>query len=184
MIKSRFFEYLVAHNPALLAGLQKWHFRPGMAFNSTETWWGEKRPRPAPHEGVDLCLFEDFTGRVKEVDFRVQIPAIFGGKIVKLEKDFLGQSIFQSHLIFSPGGRQLHTAYGHTRPRPELRAGHRVAAGEILGALAPAPGHILSHLHLTVAWVPPALSPDSLSWQTLGQDPAITLLDPLSLLSP
>jgi Peptidase family M23 len=186
MEKSEFFDYLLASNGPALAGFKRWLFQPGMAFNSRQTWWGEKQLRSCPHEGIDLCCFEDSRGQLRQVGPDLRIPVTWAGKIIKLARDFLGKSIYLGHAILAADGRQLCTAYGHTRPLASLEVGQPVAAGDIIAALAAAPGkksRVPPHLHLSLAWIPVALDPDRLDWQNLGRDPAITLIDPLSVLA-
>ena len=139
-LKSSFFDYLLASNRPHMAGFKRWLFQPGMLFNSQETWWGEKKPRATPHEGLDLCCFEDLTGQIKQLDKNIKIPATFAGKIVKIDRDFLGKSIYLSHEIFAEDGRQLYTAYGHTEPLAAMQAGKVVEAGEIIAAVSAGPG--------------------------------------------
>ncbi len=186
-IKSRFYDYLLAANGSQMAGFKNWHFQPGMLFNSLETWWGEKKPRAIPHEGLDLCCFEDTAGLINWLDQSIKIPATFAGEIVKIGRDFLGQSIYLSHDIFASDGRQLYTAYGHTRPLPSLRVGQPVAAGDLIGTVA-APSRkkikVPHHLHLSLAWIPVGLPREDLNWQNLGADRTISLIDPQSILSP
>lgn len=187
MERSSFFPNLLASNHPALAHFKKWLFQPGMEFDSPETWWGEKKPRPNPHEGIDLCRFEDAAGQVKELDENIRIPATFAGEVVKIGHDFLGKSIFLRHEIFAADGRQLYTAYGHTQPSAALKVGQKVAPDEIIATIAAPPGKktaVLPHLHLTLAWMPAAVAEEQLDWQNLGRDPAITLFDPLALLSP
>lgn len=184
-IDSRFFDYLLAGNQPQMAGFKRWLFQPGMAFDSRETWWGDRKPRAAPHEGLDLCYFEDASGQVKQVDGHTRIPATFAGEVIKIDDDFLGKSIYLGHAILAPDGRRLYTAYGHTRPCAPLKVGQAVAAGEIIALIAAASGSRKAtppHLHLTLAWMPAVLDPERLSWPNLGQDPEITLLDPLMVL--
>jgi hypothetical protein len=183
-LKSRFFEYLQANNQPQLADWQAWVFLPGMAFRSSRQWWGGEKPRPAPHEGIDLCCFGDRGGRLNWVEPPLKIPATFAGTIVKISGDFLGQSLFLSHEIYADNGEQLFTIYGHTRPRPGLALGQPVTEGEIIAELAlPATKrNIPPHLHLSFAWVHVPLSLSQLDWATLGADPEITLLDPLVIL--
>lgn len=186
MEQSRFFYYLLASNHPAMTHFKKWLFQPGMGFNSGETWWGEKQPRSCPHEGIDLCCFEDGAGQFRQVGQDLQIPATFAGRIIKLARDFLGKSIYLSHEILAADGRQLCTVYGHTRPLASLQVGQPVAAGEIIATLAAADGkktRVPPHLHLTLAWIPVAIDPDRLNWQNLGRDPEITLIDPLSVLA-
>ncbi len=185
-LDSNFFKDLLAGNQSQMEGFRRWLFQPGMEFAARETWWGARKPRPAPHEGVDLYCFADAAGRISRLDATIQIPATFGGTIARISRDFLGQSIFLRHEIFSADGRQLITAYGHTRPLATLALGQTVAAGEIIGAIAAAPdknSKIPRHLHVTLAWVSAMLPSASLSWKNLGADPNITLIDPLTILS-
>jgi murein DD-endopeptidase MepM/ murein hydrolase activator NlpD len=186
MEKSKFFDYLLAGNGLASPAFQSWLFQPGMEFASLETWWGKKQPRSCPHEGIDLCCFEDAAGQLRQVGQDLKIPATFAGKIIRLARDFLGKSIYLSHEILTADGRQLCTAYGHTRPLASLQVGQQVAAGEIIAALAAANGkktRVPPHLHLTLAWIPLAIDPNRLDWQNLCRDPAITLIDPLSVLA-
>ncbi len=186
VFNSRFFEYLLAHNQPQMAGFQRWLFKPGMLFNAPETWWGEKKLRATLHEGLDLYCFADAAGQIKELDEQIKIPAAFAGKIVKTGNDFLGKSIFISHELFAEDGRQLYTAYGHTRPLAAIRAGQVVAVGEIIATLAAPSGKntmIPGHLHITLAWVPSSMPADRLNWQNLSADHTITLIDPWPLLS-
>jgi hypothetical protein len=182
--KSRFLEYLLANNQPYLAGFRNWVFLPGMLFNSTEQWWGDKKPRSAPHEGLDLCCFEDRDGETRQLPCSTKIPAAFAGKIQKIDDDFLGKSIFVSHEIFEGKIGQLYTIYGHTEPVAG-KLYESAAAGEIIGVIAHRLGRnstLLPHLHITVAWVPVRYPLEQLTWQHIGTDRRIKLLDPLLIL--
>ncbi|MBU4449007.1 MAG: M23 family metallopeptidase, partial [Proteobacteria bacterium] len=136
--------------------------------------------------GLDLYTFEDVDGRVKTVDQQTQIPAAFAGQVVKIDRDFLGKSIYISHAIYTDEGRQLLSAVGHTIPRDGLQTGQQVAAGEIIAAVAGFPGkktNLPPHVHLTFAWVPKDVRLDQLTWNNLGHDPGIRLIDPLAVIS-
>ena len=79
-LSSRFFTYLVELNRPYLDGWQKWLWEPGMLFQAPETWWGDPKPRPAPHEGLDLCCFIDDQGNIKNLAANhIKIPAAFAG---------------------------------------------------------------------------------------------------------
>ena len=183
--KSLFCQYLVALNRPHLDNFQKWLFLPGMLFNSLEKWWGNHGTRPAPHEGLDLCRFEEVSGDTKILDRHTKIPAAFAGEIVKIAPDFLGQSIFIRHAIFDGRGRQLYSAYGHTQPADNLQVGSQVAAGAALATLAGSANPklaVLPHVHLTFAWMPQDLDLTGLNWDNIGKNPDITLIDPLAVL--
>jgi murein DD-endopeptidase MepM/ murein hydrolase activator NlpD len=182
--KSRFLEDLLAANQGQLATFRKWLLTPGMLFGATEQWWGKQRPRPTPHEGLDLCSFEDAAGRRRQLAADTRIPATFAGRIIRIAPDFLGESVYLRHEIFSAAGGQLHTLYGHLKPRPDLKVGQEVAAGEIIGTISGPPGPkgaVAPHLHVTLAWLRTPLAPERLDWPHLGREPAIILIDPLTI---
>jgi murein DD-endopeptidase MepM/ murein hydrolase activator NlpD len=186
-IHSQFMEFMLEHNRPRMDGFKNWVFHPGMLFQSVEKWWGDQGLRSVPHEGLDLYSFEAAGGGVKTVDQQTKIPAAFAGEVVKIDRDFLGQSIFIIQAIYSDDGHQLLSAVGHTVPRDGLKTGHQVAAGEIIAAVAGVPGsktNLPPHLHLTFAWVPVNFRLDQLTWSNLGHDPGIRLIDPLSVISP
>jgi hypothetical protein len=186
-LHSKFMDFMVGHNRTQMDRFMNWVFQPGMRFQASEKWWGDRGRRPAPHEGLDLYSFADEAGRVKTVDPQTQIPAAFGGHIAKIHPDFLGKSIFMSHEIFAQGDRRLLSAFGHTVPRDTLKVGQYVAAGESIGTIAGIFGKstdLPAHLHLTFAWVPADVTPDRLTWKNLVDDPGITLIDPLTVISP
>jgi len=178
---------MVEHNRPRMDGFKRWVFHPGMLFNAPGKWWGDQGARYTRHEGLDLYRFEDAGGITKSVDQHTKIPAAFAGHIVKIGRDFLGSSIYMSHAIFTAGGRQLLSVFGHTVPRESLKTGHYVAEGEIIAAISGFPGKktaLVPHLHLTFAWVPVHLALNQLDWKNLADDPGITLIDPLTVISP
>jgi hypothetical protein len=184
-LKSSFFSHLMANNRPQLDNFKQWIFQPGMLFNSLEKWWGDQGRRASPHEGLDLCVFEDINGKKKTLNRHTKIPAAFAGEIVKIEPDFLGKSIFISHGIFDDRGRQLFSAYGHTAPRASLKIGSNVAEGENIAeilALADKKLEILPHVHITFVWIPVPIADHDLNWDNLGKNPIIKLIDPLSVL--
>ena len=186
-IQSQFMEFMLEHNRPRMDGFKTWVFHPGMRFQALQKWWGDQGHRVVPHEGLDLYSFEAAGGPVQTVDQQTRIPAAFAGQVVKIERDFLGKSIYISHAIYSGDGRKLLSAVGHTVPREGLKAGQQVAAGEIIAAVAGIPGkpsNLPPHLHLTFAWVPQDVRVDQLTWKNLGHDPGITLIDPLAVISP
>lgn len=183
--KSPFGKYLVALNRPRLDNFHKWLFLPGMLFNAVEKWWGDNGIRPAPHEGLDLCQFEEVSGKQKTLDWHTKIPAAFAGEVVKIDRDFLGQSIFIRHEIFDAYGRQLYSAYGHTRPEDTLRVESQVAAGEAIATISDFPNPklaVLPHVHLTFAWMPGDIDISGLNWDNIGKISDITLIDPLAVL--
>jgi hypothetical protein len=183
-LSGRFFEYLLAANRSRLGGFRRWLFHPGMLFQARQQWWGRHQTRANPHEGLDLYWFEDVSGRRRALDRTIGIPAPFPGRVVKLSRDFLGQSIFVAHEIASAPDRRFYTAFGHTTPASGLAVGQEVMEGGVIAAIsAAAAGKTIvpPHLHLTLALIPEAIGPDQLTWDNLGSNPTITLLDPLAV---
>jgi murein DD-endopeptidase MepM/ murein hydrolase activator NlpD len=185
-LHSQFMEFMLEHNRPRMDGFKSWVFHPGMRFQAWQKWWGDQGLRAVPHEGLDLYSFETADGGVKTVDQQTQIPAAFAGLVVKIDRDFLGKSIYISHAIYADDGRQLLSAVGHTVPKDGLQTGQQVAAGEIIAAVAGFPGkksNLPPHVHLTFAWVPKDFRLDQLTWKNLGHDPGIRLIDPLAVIS-
>jgi hypothetical protein len=183
-LSGRFFELLLAVNRPRLDGFTQWLFHPGMLFRARKQWWGHERPRPARHEGLDLCWYEDVDGRRRQVDQTTVIPAPFPGTVVKISRDFLGQSIFLAHDMELNGGRRLYTAFGHTSPVAGLAERQAVAEGEIIASVSNPANRktaVPPHLHLTLAWIPGAAAYEQLAWDYLSAAPDITLLDPLAV---
>ena len=184
-LNSPFFRDLIANNRPHLDNFKQWIFLPGMLFNSLDKWWGDQGRRATPHEGLDLCSFEEVNGSIKNLGLHTKIPAAFAGEIVKIAPDFLGKSIYISHAIFDDRGRQLYSAYGHTAPLDSLQIGSRVAEGETIAVISDLSGKklaILPHVHITFAWIPAPVADHNLSWDKLGKNPDMTLIDPLSVL--
>ena len=175
--------HLQAANPELLGAEIVLVFHPGMLFGSRERWWGDPRPRPTPHEGLDLWCVADAAGREQSLPLSFRVPAAFPGVVVRLLPDFLGLTVCLRHERREEGAC-LYSLLGHLRPRPGLGAGTAVAAGEILGTLAaPAkPTRVPPHLHLTLALLPPAQEAECLNWEILGRHPGVRLVDPLPVL--
>lgn len=183
-LSGRFFDYLLAANRPRLDGFKHWLFLPGMLFQARQQWWGHEKLRSTPHEGLDLCWFEDIAGQRQNLDHTIAVPVAFSGTVVNICSDFLGQSIFVAHDVFPEPGRRLYTALGHTTPRPGLAVGKNVAAGEIIAAVsAPARRKTIvpPHLHISLALMPDAIPPAQLTWDNLGAAPTITLIDPLAV---
>jgi len=182
VVETDYSDQLLECNELRKAGFRRWAFHPGMLFGAREKWWGDRGPRPTPHEGIDLCLYTNERGHLLELDPSIRIPVMFDGEIAKIEKDYLGQSVYVSHGIDDGQGRRLWTMYGHMRLADHIKPGEQIRKGELIASLTerrkkttgPRP-----HLHLTMAWVSPERAFRELNWETLN-DPGIALLiDPL-----
>ncbi len=180
----QFGNYLKTCNRLEDAGFQEWIFFPGMLFRSPEKWWGNKGIRPAPHEGLDICLYATKDGRQMQFDKSTKIPVGYNGKIVRIIKDFLGKSLYVRHDIQDDAGRYFYSLYGHTLPSDSLRKGSIVNAGDIIGTVSDIRKKtgILPHLHISMAWIPASRAPETLDWDTVGTSAEIILLNPLDAL--
>ena len=72
--KSQFSALLITSNGLDRNGFHQWAFYPGMLFRSEAKWWGDWGIRTRPHEGLDLCLYQDTDGKVRSLDATVNIP--------------------------------------------------------------------------------------------------------------
>jgi hypothetical protein len=152
-----------------------------MTFESRLKWWGDRGQREQPHEGIDLCLYQDSQGALYRLHEQAYLPAMYGGTVVRLCDDFLGRSVIIERNLAGQG--KLYVLYGHTVPRPDLEAGQTVREGEVVAYLAPLPPHkagILPHLHVSLGWAPDAVPASCLEWENVPG--VLTLLDPTQVL--
>lgn len=162
--------------------LLRWILEEGMGYRAAGAWWGARRPRPRPHNGLDLHRFESGAGTRETLAPGALVPIAWAGRIVRVVDDFLGQSLFADHGEVAGGGRLL-TACGHVRPLPGAAAGALFPAGTAIAALAaPARGPVPAHLHLSALVVPASFPPERLAWETLDDDRDVTWLDPTPIL--
>ncbi len=154
-----------------------------MLFEAHKKWWGDFGPRKTRHEGLDLVLYEDKNGGLQTLSSGTRVSAMYDGTVKLILQDFIGFSIFVAHQERSPEGWLLYSVYGHLKPNPNLQIGMRVQKEEVLGTIAKPrqESSLLAHLHLTLAWLNPALNTEELSWKALSSKQNAVLLDPLSL---
>jgi hypothetical protein len=110
---------------------------------------------------------------------------LFKGQVVKVDDDFLGESVFISHGTYDSNGSQLHTVYGHIKHGIHIHPGENLSEGDIIGVIADARksgGVIPSHLHVSIAWIPNTVHPQELGWQMMSDPTRTVLLDPLCII--
>jgi murein DD-endopeptidase MepM/ murein hydrolase activator NlpD len=182
--KSSFTEVFVRENSLDKQGFSTWFFYPGMEFGAQETWWGAKVKRARPHEGIDLCFCRGVADSIFHIDEGARIPAIYDGVVVKIIDDFIGKTIIMKHSFPGFGEGTFLTLYGHTNPKKSFTASQIVNAGEIIATLATPRGSkgLIPHLHLTIAWSPDPIPPDTLDWTTIGNSDVVHLIDPLHVI--
>jgi hypothetical protein len=181
--KTVFIEYLVGLNGL---SVDEWIFYPGMLFKAEEKWWGKGGVREKAHEGLDLYLFMDRSGRINSLDEKTEIPVMYDGEVVKIDDDFLGSSVFISHGEYDGRGRQLFTIYGHIIPHCGIRRGTRLETGDSFARIAGVEGGkagIPAHLHISIALIPLSLPCERLNWETVSDRSTVTLIDPLSVMN-
>ena len=175
---SSFRQALVKLNRLDRQGFRRWVLQPGMEFATRNKWWEDTGQRPAPHEGLDFCCFADRRGRLVNLNEKTLVPAMYDGTVVRMIKDFLGESILVQHGHYDRG-KSLYSIYAHTVPLETLQAGSRVKAGEPLATICATGKKLMRpHLHLSVAWADESAA-DALEWQNINDTDHIVLCNPL-----
>ncbi len=183
--KSGFTEYFIQANGLGKNGFDEWLFLPGMLFLAPNKWWCNRSKRDSPHEGLDLGLYRDCRGNIRQLDEKTQIPAIFGGMVVKVLDDFLGKSVIMEHALSENETSMLITIYGHTIPAENIKPGRSFNQGDIIATLANRKKFktdIDPHLHISTAWSLRTGSYENLNWNTIGTLDTLTLFDPLQVM--
>src|SRR4030042_5811741 len=177
-----FHERLCYYNSLDKLGFKEWIFHPAMLFGSRYKWWGSQERRERMHEGLDLCLYRTEEGNIHYGEENTKIPVLFNGHVVKINDDFLGESVFISHGIYDLNGSQLYTIYGHVKHGDHIHPGEKLNEGDSIGVIADkikSGGVIPQHLHISVAWITNTVHPQELGWQMMDDPTMVTLIDPL-----
>jgi hypothetical protein len=183
--KARFTEFLIRENALDEGGVQEWIFCPGMLFNALDKWWGDQGKRDRPHEGLDLCLYRDRLGRMRRIDAKTRVPAMYDGLVVGIVNDFLGESVIIEHHPLRGDNRRFCTIYGHTDPNETLHVGRIVKEGDVIATLAgsgKSKTGMFPHLHISLGWTSKPISYDQLHWEAIGAPNMLTLLDPMDVI--
>ncbi len=177
-------------------------FLPGMLFNDTIQWWGAKKMRLHPHEGIDLYLMEDVETGTKNVLPQMLIPAILPGQLVHFHRDFLGETLYTRHPEIRQGNAVLYTLYGHassfpgTRDTgPSMACGHLqpgtdhlhpsfINKGQCVGTISSSPeiNPVPAHLHISCAWIQEDQQEEELNWKNMTDNVNVHFIDPLPFL--
>lgn len=182
---TRFTEFFIRANDLGKTGFDEWVFSPGMMFQASEKWWGDRGRRDAPHEGLDVCLYRDRQSKIHYLDQTTQIPAMYAGVVAKIFDDFLGKSVIMEHLGSNEDRIIFYSIYGHTIPVAGLKTGTSFNQGDIIACLAnPAKSetNIAPHLHISTGWNHRPISSDHLNWNTIGTSDTLALFDPLDIM--
>lgn len=174
-----------ANHPLRKNGFKRWLFYPGMAFGTTQKWWGDFGTRDFPHEGVDFCIYEGTDGQAFHFEVNSTIPVIDDGIVRAVFKDYLGHAIIVEHDPWPGSEQTLLSIYAHTDPLPTVELGLSVDKGSIIATTAnthTAKAKISSHLHFSLGLASPDLSYENFYWNLIREPANATLLDPLAVM--
>ncbi len=182
---SRFTEMLIEENTLDQNGFKRWIFCHGMMFNSPDKWWGDYGLRDYPHEGIDLCLYEDRANRIRRINEKTRIPVMHDGVVKAMFRDYLGKAVIIEHEHSGSGTGRFISFYAHTKPLSEIENGVIVKEGDIIATLADtdnSKSNIIPHLHFSLGIPSRSFSYDGFVWNTIRNPEMITLLDPLAII--
>jgi hypothetical protein len=185
MEAARFTEHFRSANGLGERDLREWVLYPGMLFGATQEWWGDRRIRRAPHEGLDLCTYRDGREVLRALNEHSKIPVLYSGVVTGIIDDFLGKSLIVKHSVPDTGIVEFCTIYGHTAPGSNIYIGRAVEQGAVIARLADASlstSKAVPHLHLSIALSRKAISYGQLDWGAIGDPDTMTLIDPLQLM--
>jgi murein DD-endopeptidase MepM/ murein hydrolase activator NlpD len=183
--KGRFTEMLIEENALGKSGFEHWIFCQGMLFNSLDKWWGDHGRRMHPHEGIDLCLYRDRSGKTRRIEKNARIPVMDDGLIKIIINDFLGKTIVMEHETTHGSIERFISFYAHTEPHSSIEVGAFVKEGDIiatLGDTSHSTSNIIPHLHFSVGIPSQTFSYDEFIWNTIRIPEKISLLDPLAVI--
>ncbi len=180
-LKSSFTQAFVRLNRLDELGFVRWTFKAGMEFAAERKWWQSAGSRPTPHEGLDICCFENRVGQVMYLTEKNLVPGMFDGTVVNIFEDLLGRSILLAHDFLNTGQR-LYSIYAHTVPQKTLQVKSRIKEGEPIATISPTEHmDIRPHLHLSVIRAQEADIAD-LDWETIHKAHGVTLCNPSDFL--
>ena len=183
--KSRFTEMLIEENALDQSGFERWLFCQGMLFNSADKWWGDHGRRDYPHEGIDLCLYQDRSGRIFRMDEKTRISVMHDGVVKAMFKDYLGRAVIIEHEYSGSDPARFISFYAHTKPRSAVKVGTLVKEGDIIATLAGtgnSKSNILPHLHFSLGLPTNSFSYERFVWNTIRNPAMLILLDPLAVI--
>ena len=183
--KSRFTEMLIEENALNQSGFERWIFCQGMLFNSPDKWWGDHGRRDYPHEGIDLCLYQDRSMRIRRIDNKTRIPVMHDGVVKAVFKDYLGKAVIIEHEYTGSNTGRFISFYAHTNPHHDIEVGVIVKEGDIIATLGDtgnSKSHIIPHLHFSLGQPSKSFSYEGFVWNTMRTPEKITLLDPLAVI--
>jgi len=157
-----------------------WVFQPGMLFRDPSCWWKEDR-RIRRHEGVDFCFYYAGGDLEPRRVGACRVPGLFGGEVVRTEKDFLASTVWMRHGNIRQGNSVLFSGLAHVEPISGVIAGKICRQGEAVAVVARQREFfpMAMHLHVTLFWAPRFMDSARLGWRRLHELEEISLVDPL-----
>ena len=183
--ESRFTEMLIEANGLKPDEFERWSFCQGMLFKSPDKWWGDHGIRDFPHEGIDLCQYEDNSGSIRRLDHTTRIPVMHDGVIRAMFKDYLGQALIIEHKRSADKTASSLSFYAHTQPIPGLEIGTGVTRGQIIATIADtshSKAKILPHLHFSLGIPSSRLVYEGFVWNLMRDPEMVVLVDPLPII--
>lgn len=183
--RRRFTEMLVKENASDLREFDRWIFCKGMLFSSSDKWWGDHGQRDFPHEGIDLCLYKDSSGRMRRLDEKIRIPVMQDGTVKAMFKDYLGKAVVVEHQDPACDTGRYVSVYAHTNPGVNIDVGMNLKKGDIIATLADtsnSKARILAHLHFSLGLPSKSLYYGEFVWNRIRKPEMMTLLDPLPVI--
>ncbi|MBI9091307.1 MAG: M23 family metallopeptidase [Desulfobacterium sp.] len=149
---------------------REWFFHPGMLFWSRAKWWADFGTRHAMHEGLDIALFRNRTGRIQWLDTSTRVPAMAKGEVINVCSDFLGRSVIIKHA--QDAESRLVSVYSHIAVPSAVVPGTRVNKGDVVGQIADTTGKksgIHCHLHVSIMEIANEITDNEISWEIMGE---------------
>ena len=183
--KRRFTKMLIEKNGLDHRGFESWIFCQGMLFNSPDKWWRDHGRRDFPHEGIDLCLYQDQSRRIRRLDENTRIPVMHDGVVKAIFKDYLGKTVVIEHQNSVSDTGVFISLYAHTNLCSDIVVGVIVKEGDIIatfGDTRHSRSQIIPHLHFSLGKPSDYFSYEGFVWNTIRTPEMITLLDPLAII--
>ena len=154
-----------------------------MLLSSTAKWWGDFGRRKSCHEGLDIVMYRDINNRIAGLHNQVKVPAMAGGYVVNVCKDFLGESVVAWYRNFSENDSRFVLVYSHIKPSADIIPGRHVTKGDILGKIADTTGRkskIPCHLHISIIEISNKIDDSQLNWNlfTAPAPPGVNIYNP------
>jgi hypothetical protein len=182
--KTRFTEMMVEANRFDSNDFAHWLFSPEMLFNSPDKWWGDHGGRDFPHEGVDFCLYQGPSGKIKRLGPKTRIAVMHDGVVRAIFADYLGRALVIEHAQGPDPQRRWLSVYAHTTPLETIKPGLFVKKGTVIATIADtshSKAGILPHLHISLGLPAAHLSYDRFVWNRMRDPGLVTLLDPMAI---